>query len=87
MVAEVANSFPMCFIRGLEDQNVCNIFKTRARTDLFPRRMKPHHTVLPSYSVSAEGIVSNNSVAWVCERTKPTERQRLVGEVRANFCG
>jgi hypothetical protein len=26
-----------------------------------------------------------NSVAWVRERTKPTERQPLVGEVSANL--
>jgi hypothetical protein len=28
-----------------------------------------------------------NSVAWVRERTVPTERQPLVDEVSANFCG
>jgi hypothetical protein len=28
-----------------------------------------------------------NSVAWVNERTIPTERQPLVGKVSANFCG
>jgi hypothetical protein len=28
-----------------------------------------------------------NSVAWVRERTIPTERPPLVGEVNANFCG
>jgi hypothetical protein len=28
-----------------------------------------------------------NSVALVCERTIPIERQPLVGEVSANFCG
>jgi hypothetical protein len=28
-----------------------------------------------------------NSVAWVRERTIPTERLLLVGEVNANFCG
>jgi hypothetical protein len=28
-----------------------------------------------------------NSVAWVRERTRPTERTPLVGEVSANFCG
>jgi hypothetical protein len=28
-----------------------------------------------------------NSVAWVRERTIPTERPQLVGEVSANFCG
>jgi hypothetical protein len=27
-----------------------------------------------------------NSVAWVPERTIPTERPSLVGEVSANFC-
>jgi hypothetical protein len=28
-----------------------------------------------------------NSVALVCKQTKPTERQPLVGEVNASFCG
>jgi hypothetical protein len=28
-----------------------------------------------------------NSMVWVCERTIPTERPPLVGEVIANFCG
>jgi hypothetical protein len=28
-----------------------------------------------------------NSMVWVRERTIPTERQQLVGEVIANFCG
>jgi hypothetical protein len=28
-----------------------------------------------------------NSVAWVRERTLPTERPPLVGKVSANFCG
>jgi hypothetical protein len=28
-----------------------------------------------------------NSVAWIRERTIPTERRPLVGEVSANFCG
>jgi hypothetical protein len=26
-------------------------------------------------------------MVWVCERTIPTERPPLVGEVIANFCG
>jgi hypothetical protein len=30
---------------------------------------------------------NNNSVALVRERTIPTERPPLVGEVSANFCG
>jgi hypothetical protein len=30
---------------------------------------------------------NNNSVALVFERTKPVERQALVGEVIANFSG
>jgi hypothetical protein len=32
-------------------------------------------------------IPSKNSVAWVRERTIPTERPPLIGEVNANFCG
>jgi hypothetical protein len=30
---------------------------------------------------------NSKSVALVCERTTPTERPPLVGEVTANFCG
>jgi hypothetical protein len=30
---------------------------------------------------------NNNSMALVRERTMPTERPPLVGEVSANFCG
>jgi hypothetical protein len=30
---------------------------------------------------------TKNSVAWVRERTIPTERPPLVREVSANFCG
>jgi hypothetical protein len=32
-------------------------------------------------------IASNNSMTWVRERTIPTERQPLVGEVSADFLG
>jgi hypothetical protein len=32
-------------------------------------------------------LIKKNSVARVHERTIPTERQQLVGEVSANFCG
>jgi hypothetical protein len=32
-------------------------------------------------------LIKKNSVAWVRERTIPTERPPLVGEVSANFCG
>jgi hypothetical protein len=31
-------------------------------------------------------LLQTNSVAWVCERTIPTERLQLVYEVSANFC-
>jgi hypothetical protein len=34
-----------------------------------------------------EAIKKLNSVAWVRERTMPTERPPLVGELSANFCG
>jgi hypothetical protein len=30
---------------------------------------------------------NDNSVAFVCERTRPTERPPFVGQVSANFCG
>jgi hypothetical protein len=32
-------------------------------------------------------IIVINSMVWVRERTTPTERLKLVGEVIANFCG
>jgi hypothetical protein len=39
----------------------------------------------------SRGVISGtnktNSMVWVRERTIPTERPPLVGEVIANFCG
>jgi hypothetical protein len=32
-------------------------------------------------------LIKKNSMVWVRERTTPTERPPLVGEVNANFCG
>jgi hypothetical protein len=32
-------------------------------------------------------IFTTNPVALLCERTVPTERPPLVGEINANFCG
>jgi hypothetical protein len=32
-------------------------------------------------------VIKLNSVALVCERTIPTERPPIVGEVSAKFCG
>jgi hypothetical protein len=52
-------------------------------------------TFLPQGSVSALSVKficntvnkKKNSMVWVRERTIPTERPPLVGEVIANFCG
>jgi hypothetical protein len=42
-----------------------------------------------TYHIKAISVIAKklNSVACVCERTIPTERPPLVGEVSANFCG
>jgi hypothetical protein len=32
-------------------------------------------------------VITNDSVALVCERTIPKERPPFVGEISANFCG
>jgi hypothetical protein len=42
---------------------------------------------LKNYSFNVIIINNNSSVALVRERTIPTERPQLVGEVRVNFCG
>jgi hypothetical protein len=42
--------------------------------------------ISPSPPISSY-IVKKNSMVWVRERTIPTERPPLVGEVIANFCG
>jgi hypothetical protein len=39
------------------------------------------------YSISLDQKKEKNSMVWVRERTIPTERPPLVGEVIANFCG
>jgi hypothetical protein len=41
--------------------------------------LTPYHMLLQQTKL--------NSVAWVCERTIPTEGPQLVGEVSANFRG
>jgi hypothetical protein len=50
-----------------------------------------HLTDYMKFAVRYSGrIIANlklNSVAWVRERTIPTQRPPLVGEVNANFCG
>jgi hypothetical protein len=38
-------------------------------------------------SYPLENVIKKNSMVWVRERTIPTERPPLVGEVTANFCG
>jgi hypothetical protein len=40
-----------------------------------------------SFRQETQKWITNNSVALVRERTIPTERPPLVGEVSANFCG
>jgi hypothetical protein len=44
-------------------------------------------TLLRLMFVLLFNISNPNSVACVRERTKPTERPLLVGEITANFCG
>jgi hypothetical protein len=41
----------------------------------------------PSCEASSRSVKNKNTVAWVRERTTPTEESPLVGEVSANFCG
>jgi hypothetical protein len=43
-------------------------------------------TTLRVYSVEQQSKKQTNSMVWVRERTIPTERPPLVGEVIANFC-
>jgi hypothetical protein len=52
----------------------------------------PGHCVTPYILVlilkyGATNMTTKNSTVWVRERTIPTERPPLVGEVIANFCG
>jgi hypothetical protein len=41
---------------------------------------------IPHFLLQTNDIQAN-STHWVCERTIPTERPTLVGEISANFCG
>jgi hypothetical protein len=61
-----------------------------------PRRQYPSHIVILILSFHPSRVCCNdfasvklklNSVALVRERTIPTERPPLIGEVSANFCG
>jgi hypothetical protein len=43
---------------------------------------------LPGNSTMSKHVVNKlHSMVWVRERTIPTERSQMVGEVIANFCG
>jgi hypothetical protein len=48
---------------------------------------KPSNEVNEAHISVRHQTNKQNSVACVCERTMPTKRKRLVGEVSANFCG
>jgi hypothetical protein len=45
------------------------------------------HSVLKNFSLTKKKKKKKISMVWVRERTIPTERPPLVGEVIANFCG
>jgi hypothetical protein len=48
---------------------------------------RPIGDVADSFRVRISNVVKKNYVTWVRERTIPTERPSLEGEVSANFCG
>jgi hypothetical protein len=69
--------------------NIWNIKQYRTRLPLsmfFFVKMKPapnNKDIINSEYIQKK----TNSMVWVRERTIPTERPQLVGEVIANFCG
>jgi hypothetical protein len=50
-------------------------------------RQKDPNTLTSQVSSALNKNKQTNSVALICERTIPTERPPLVGEVSAIFCG
>jgi hypothetical protein len=77
--------FPMCPISsvGLKSGNGCagDAWQKLKTTDPTSRQRKR-----PT-SINLKKKTKLNSMVWVRERTIPTERPPLVGEVIANFCG
>jgi hypothetical protein len=63
---------------------------SRAEVFEFSLNAVPSHkrTATQNYRVDSPfNNLKKNVMAWVRERTIPTERRRLIGEVSANFCG
>jgi hypothetical protein len=48
---------------------------------------KEQTNIVLTFDFDILGGKKNNSMVWVRERTIPTERPPLVGEVIANVCG
>jgi hypothetical protein len=69
-------------VPNLEDLSLTDcwiIFDTRMWKIFYPGNMSKSDNIMASEQT--------NSMVWVRERTIPTERPPLLGEVVANFCG
>jgi hypothetical protein len=60
---------------------------TRRPKDIFLLFMQSQSVLSEWGSGAQQTNKQTNSMVWVRERTTPTERPPLVGEVIANFCG
>jgi hypothetical protein len=70
-------------VRGIRACSNCSM-TLGSVADNIQRRSCPGHGNGSSMLLEDK---KKNSMVWVRERTVPTERQPLVGEVIANFCG
>jgi hypothetical protein len=73
-------------LRILEDTNYIAFKRSVGCQVLLSFRVSPVRIANRIFSLSLMKL-KLNSVAWVRERTIPTERPPLVGEVSVNFCG
>jgi hypothetical protein len=70
-------------------QQVCSYYTSTTRTCNYRQRQAKIKKMfwIVSTCRSQENLLKPNFVAWVRDRTIPTKRPPLVGEVSANFCG
>jgi hypothetical protein len=74
-------SLELLFLKFLED------YQFLILQVLFSLNTIPQNSDLVQYTLHYKLLIKLNSVALARERTIPTERPPLAGEVSANFCG
>jgi hypothetical protein len=84
VLRNTSNYYKTIRYHDLEDHNLSNSQRENLKTWI-----KPVEVNIQPFPQFYTGVYKTklNFMVWVRERTIPTERPPLVGEVIANFCG